>query len=217
MFEYNKFYFIDGKANNGTFNMDSDEYLLKKLLDDDFEFPVLRFYSWSEKTISIGYNQCTQNNINLPHVKRITGGQAVFHDLQENELTYSFLIKTKQNPKNLYSELGKIFIEALGKYSLKAGFGYSNIDYTKSFNCFESMTEADIVVNNIKVIGSAQRIKRKIVDGTRNQYILQHGSIKLDKIRDISGMKITQEMLRNDLKEIFINKYNIELIPQVIQ
>jgi len=68
-------------------------------------------------------------------------------------------------------------------------------NYVEDFNCFNSKTSADIVVNDVKVIGSAQCRKKRA--------FLQHGSIKLDKIRELSGKNITSEMAVSDLKIAF--------------
>ncbi len=142
-------------------------------------------------------------NLNLPKVKRITGGQAVFHETYENELTYSVVLCSTLGPKDIYNEISKPLISLLEKYKLKASIGYLNDNYTSSFNCFETKTSADIVVDDIKIIGSAQRVKRKTSEGNKKQYILQHGSIKLDKIRELSGSCVDYKSVSCDLRFAF--------------
>ena len=114
--------------------------------------------------------------------------------------------------KIIYSELSKVFIRFLKCYELDSSVGYLDENYRDSFNCFESRTEADIVVNDIKVIGSAQRIKRKLTEKDKNQYILQHGSIKLDKIRLLSGKNVSYEIASIDLRNAFKKEFNAEII-----
>ena len=94
--------FIDTGFNNALKNMAIDEALLRHS-----KTPILRFYQWDPKAVSIGYNQdikevnvnyCKKNKIEI--VRRITGGKAVFHD---NELTYSFIVPERANllPKDI--------------------------------------------------------------------------------------------------------------------
>ena len=141
--------------NIGSLNMAIDEFLLYNCSD-----PVLRIYGWSKPCISIGYFQstddinykkCLEQNIDV--VRRITGGGAVFHDM---ELTYSFV--TKNFPQSIlesYKEISEIVIQALKKLGLDAKFSPLN----------------DVTVNEKKVCGNAQTRK--------NNTLLQHGTILL--------------------------------------
>jgi lipoate-protein ligase A len=217
MLAFDKLYFIDTGLNSGSFNMDFDNDLFEKFTNDEIDLPVLRFYSWNEPTLSIGFNQKSEDGpSNFPIVKRITGGQAVFHDVKENELTYSIILKSSLGPKQIYFELGKVFIRFLNNYGLDARVGYKKQGekdkYRDSFDCFESKTEADIVVNDIKVIGSAQRVKRISNKNDKNQYILQHGSIKLDKIRQLSGKDISYDVSSVDLRNAFKQEFGVDFI-----
>ena len=211
MLASNKIYFIDTGSNSGTFNMDLDNNIFERFFKDEIDLPLLRFYSWSEPTLSIGFNQCVEeSDFDFPVVKRITGGQAVFHDINKNELTYSIVLKSTLRPKEIYSELGKVFIIFLNQYGLDVETGYQKTNYREAFNCFESKTEADIIVNDIKVIGSAQRVKRISNKNDKNQYILQHGSIKLDKIRQLSGKDISYDIASIDLRKAFREKFKVD-------
>ena len=59
--------------------------------------PVLRFYEWEPATLSIGYFQSVEKEIDMDEVKkhglgfvrRPTGGRGVLH---EHELTYSVIV-----------------------------------------------------------------------------------------------------------------------------
>ena len=196
--------FLDTGVNNGTFNMSCDSFLLDSISNNSIELPLLRVYGWITPTISFGANQLIgqleQNN--LPTVKRVTGGQAVLHGLPDNELTYSVFIKYGYKVKQLYLEIGEILLTFLERFDLKGEFGYSSNNYFKKFDCFNSKTEADIVVNDVKVIGSAQYRKK--------EYVLQHGSIKLDIIRKLSGKNIDFEYAKVNLKNAFQDKLKIE-------
>ncbi|NWK09155.1 lipoate--protein ligase family protein, partial [Marine Group I thaumarchaeote] len=104
----------------GPWNMAVDEFLLYNCKE-----PVLRIYGWSKPCISIGYFQNIDevdykkcNDMNVDVVRRITGGGAVFHDM---ELTYSFV--TKNFPQSImesYKEISEVIIQALKKLGLDA-------------------------------------------------------------------------------------------------
>jgi lipoate-protein ligase A len=153
--KFEKIRVLESGDNIGSLNMAIDEFLLYNCSD-----PVLRIYGWSKPCISIGYFQstddinykkCLEQNIDV--VRRITGGGAVFHDM---ELTYSFV--TKNFPQSIlesYKEISEIVIQALKKLGLDAKFSPLN----------------DVTVNEKKVCGNAQTRK--------NNTLLQHGTILL--------------------------------------
>lgn len=153
--KFEKIRVLETGNNIGSLNMAIDEFLLYNCSD-----PVLRIYGWSKPCISIGYFQstddinykkCLEQNIDI--VRRITGGGAVFHDM---ELTYSFV--TKNFPQGIlesYKEISGIVIRALKKLGLDAKFSPLN----------------DVTVNGKKVCGNAQTRK--------NNTLLQHGTILL--------------------------------------
>ncbi|MBI3590204.1 MAG: lipoate--protein ligase family protein [Candidatus Melainabacteria bacterium] len=199
-------YFLNTKVNDGSFNMSCDLLLLNRLFEGVLDLPLLRVYGWNESTYSIGANQkYTEPHLSEhPVVKRISGGQAVLHGNANNELTYSIVIKCQKNFKKLYEDIGELLILFLSKYGLRASIGYSKQSYLKTFNCFDSKTPADIVVNDIKIIGSAQYRKKDC--------ILQHGSIKLDLIRKLSQKELSFEMTAYDLKSTFERLLKIKFI-----
>ena len=137
-----------------------------------------------------------------PTVKRITGGQAVLHGISNDELTYSIFVNYGYKVKQLYFEVGEVLLAFLNIYNLKGEFGHSSNNYFKNFDCFSSKTEADIVVNDIKVIGSAQYRKK--------EYVLQHGSIKLDTMHKLSGKNTNFEDAKINLKKAFQDKLKVE-------
>lgn len=191
--------------------MQCDEYLLDSFMNHSIDFPVLRVYGWSELTLSLGANQKTdslKNEFpNCPSVKRLTGGMAVLHDT--SELTYSVVLDAGNAFKKTYYEIGEALIFFLVELGLKASYGYSSEkNYFKQFNCFDSETPADIVVNDIKIIGSAQYRKKS--------YILQHGSIKLDLISKFTGNNIEFSDARKLLKQAFEKQLNIDFLDYCI-
>jgi lipoyl(octanoyl) transferase len=85
--------FIDSGPSNAAFNMALDEVLLGRVAAGESP-PVLRVYRWSEPSVSLGYHQKLERELDLglcrsrgvEVVRRPTGGRSVYHDL---ELTYS--------------------------------------------------------------------------------------------------------------------------------
>ena len=212
----NNWYYLNSGIHDGSFNMNCDEFLLDGLINDHIELPILRVYGWSQPTLSIGANQkidLAQSNpsfefSSVPFVKRITGGMAVLHGGLDDELTYSLVIKTEKNFKKIYNEISKTLIYFLENYGLSGVFGYSNKNYFTEFNCFNSKTPADIVVNDVKVIGSAQYQKRG--------HVLQHGSIRLDLISGFLGESVDFFKAIESLKSAFQVKLNIDFIDYCI-
>src|SRR5262245_22602381 len=78
---------------SGSANMARDEVLLRSALDRGVA--SLRFYTWSEPTLSLGYFQAHVERLADPllaevaWVRRPTGGAAILHD---RELTYALAL-----------------------------------------------------------------------------------------------------------------------------
>src|SRR5690348_12155486 len=99
--------FIDSGNCSPSFNMALDEALLEWNSQGNIP-PVIRFYGWNPATLSIGYFQRMEKEINIEAVKeqgigfvrRPTGGRAVLH---EHELTYSVIVPEshKDMPKSV--------------------------------------------------------------------------------------------------------------------
>lgn len=209
-----KWLFLNTGVNDGIFNMALDNYLLESLVSSSNTLPVLRVYSWIFPAYTIGANQVipeTVKSVFLDHqvVRRLSGGQAVLHSTMNNELTYSVCIRYKKNFKKLYFEFGKVLINFLSLYGLNSQIGHSDNNYFKHFNCFETKTYADIVMKDIKIIASAQYRK--------NGCVLQHGSVRLDKIKELSGIKITFEDAVNKLKRSFETSLNIKFLDYTLR
>lgn len=213
MSKRNNWYFLNAGTCDGLLNMARDSFFLESMIENYFNMPVLSVYGWSEPTLSIGANQKIDDSLfsslNMPTVKRITGGQAVLHATPEAELTYSIVLAYSKNFKQLYFSVAEVLIEFLKKYNLNASVGYLNAGYSSDFNCFDSKTPADIVVDDIKVIGSAQYRKKG--------YVLQHGAIKLDLINKLAQKKISFEEAVIDLKGAFQTVLGIDFIDFQLQ
>lgn len=173
--------FIEYQVNTGEINMAVDSEILDVCIKEKKKEPVIRFYAWSPKCVSLGRNQspdsinieyCKKNNIDI--VRRITGGRGLLHD---NELTYSFVcpfefLKSGESVIASYKEISSAIIEGFKLLGIELEIGAKKKVNTSFDYCMSLTTGADLCCNGKKLIGSAQFRKQN--------YILQHGSILFD-------------------------------------
>ncbi|SFC41106.1 lipoate-protein ligase A [Bacillus sp. OV322] len=180
--------FIDSGNCSPSFNMAMDEALLNWHSAGKIP-PIIRFYGWDPATLSIGYFQKAEKEINLEEVKkqglgfvrRPTGGRAVLH---EHELTYSVIVNEEypDMPKNVteaYRVISEGILKGFINLGLDAYFAVPRTEKEKnalkeprSSVCFDAPSWYELVVEGRKVAGSAQTRQKGV--------ILQHGSILLD-------------------------------------
>ena len=166
-----------GRGYPGAWNMAVDEMLLERA--QDRAIACLRFYGWSEPTLSLGYFQAyadrKEHPASLPcaAVRRLTGGGAILHDV---ELTYSIVLPGTHplaaRRDELYKALHGSLIEALGRLGIAARMCQpaGKIETAREpFLCFQRRSPGDVLIGETKVCGSAQR--------RRNGAVLQHGSL----------------------------------------
>jgi lipoate-protein ligase A len=166
---------LDGKG-DGYYNMALDEAILLNYFYS--RIPTLRIYGWDKLFISIGYNQEPHNvltfNRDVPFVRRITGGAAILHD---KELTYSMIcssqdLNLKSNVKESYKILCSFLLNFYHSQGLIAKFAKEvNSPYLGRYEnfCFSSCEPFDLLIENKKIGGNAQRRKKDL--------IFQQGSI----------------------------------------
>ena len=141
---------------------------------------ILRFYTWSAPTISLGYHQKQfpphWNNLvwqdkPVDIVRRPTGGRAVLH---HGDLTYAIVTSAEKgvSRRETYRQLCQFLIDGWQQLGVPLSFGTAGRGYIKNPNCFGTATAADLVTQDgYKLIGSAQVY--------REGSVLQHGSIRL--------------------------------------
>ncbi len=179
--------------------------------------PILRFYTWSKPTISLGYLQkkypyhwdnliWKQCPLNL--VMRPTGGRAVLH---QGDLTY-MVIMPLDNRKTLaiYQDICTFLIQGWNTLGIALQYGTAKRGYIHNSSCFNTATMADLItVDGSKLIGSAQRRGK--------QSILQHGSMVLSTDKGLFEMIFNQVSPWNlTLKEQLSKDYSIEEIIEVL-
>lgn len=181
-------YFLNSGKCSPSFNMALDEALLD-WHSEGLIPPVIRFYEWEPATLSIGYFQRAEKDINLKavreqgigFVRRPTGGRAVLH---EHELTYSVIV-TESYPNmpetvtEAYRVLSEGILQGFQNLGMEAYFSVpvteeqkADLKKPRSAVCFDAPSWYELVVEGKKIAGSAQTRQKGV--------ILQHGAILLD-------------------------------------
>jgi lipoyl(octanoyl) transferase len=208
--------FIDSGNSSPSFNMALDEALLDWHSEGKFP-PVIRFYGWEPATLSIGYFQKVEKEIDLEAVKshglgfvrRPTGGRGVLH---EHELTYSVIVSEEhpEMPKTVteaYRVISEGILKGFHQLGLQAYFAVPKTDEERSALknprsavCFDAPSWYELVVEGRKVAGSAQTRQKGV--------ILQHGSILLDLDEDklFSLFKYPNDRVKQRMKSAFKSK-----------
>ncbi|MBU8739127.1 biotin/lipoate A/B protein ligase family protein [Bacillus licheniformis] len=220
--------FIDSGRRDPAFNMALDEALLFWHSENKIP-PTIRFYGWNPPTLSVGYFQNIEKEINLDAVKkhglgfvrRPTGGRGVLHD---QELTYSVIVSEEhpEMPKTVteaYRVISEGILEGFRELGLDAYFAIPRTEKEKqslknprSSVCFDAPSWYELVVEGRKVAGSAQTRQKGV--------ILQHGSILLDldedKLFDLfiyKNDRLRERMQRNfKQKAVAINELTKEKV-----
>ncbi|MCS7021886.1 MAG: lipoate--protein ligase family protein [Gemmataceae bacterium] len=204
----------------GPVQMAQDESLLEAAVQGQAS---LRFYQWSEPTLSLGYFQPVAMRqqlpaaSTLPYVRRPTGGAAIVH---HHELTYAFALPPRLAFRQtswicLFHQLlaevvapvfapGQLHLVACGQ-ERKLG----------EILCFLHHSAGDLLLQDNKIAGSAQRKHRGA--------LLQHGSILLRRspyapqlpgIFDLAGREFsTPTALAEQLARRFAQQLHAELYP----
>lgn len=185
-------YFLNSGKKSPAYNMALDEALLDWHAEGLIP-PVIRFYQWEPASLSIGYFQRVERDINmqavremgLGFVRRPTGGRAVLH---EHELTYSVIVSEDypDMPKTVtesYRVISEGILQGFRNLGLNAEFSVPlnedqklALNQPKSAVCFDAPSWYELIVEGKKVAGSAQTRQKGV--------ILQHGAILVDLNED---------------------------------
>ena len=145
--------YLKNPSTNPYYNMAFDEYCLESLPIDE---PV--FFLWQNRpAVIVGYNQEVNTEVNLNYLKekgidlvrRVTGGGAVYHDLEN--LNYTIVGRSEDLERD-YPEYAALMMKALQALGVPATLSGRN----------------DILVDGKKVSGFAKRVckDRLMVHGT---------------------------------------------------
>lgn len=208
--------FIHSGACTPAENMAIDEAILTSH-SEGMTPPTVRFYRWRPATLSIGYFQKAEEEVDfdalanegLGFVRRPTGGRAVLHDA---ELTYSIIVSEHypgipSTVNEAYRVLSEGLVHGFRRLGLNAKMVNLSAEADKhkfaaasSAACFDSPSWYELVVEGRKIAGSAQ-VRQKGV-------VLQHGSILLDLDIDqlFSVLRFPSERVRERLRKTFADK-----------
>ncbi|REH84110.1 octanoyltransferase [Staphylococcus felis] len=209
-------HFINTGQHDPYYNMALDEALLNFVSRGEID-PVIRFYTWDPPTLSIGYFQRLEKEIDIDMVRkkgyglvrRQTGGRGVLHD---KELTYSVIVPESHPamPKTVteaYRVISNGLLEGFKSLGFDAYFAIprskeerEKLKQPRSSVCFDAPSWYELVVEGKKIAGSAQTRQKGV--------ILQHGSIlqSID-IDDLFDMFIYKnDRLKSKMKDAFVEK-----------
>ncbi len=229
---------IDSGRCRASFNMALDEAIAMLVRKSGLQ-PALRLYGWERPAVSLGCFQrasdidirhCRSNGI--PIVRRATGGRAILHG---DELTYSFSAKTDEEPfsKGLlesYRHISEAFSLAFRRIGVEA----ESKDRREKGSvlagsplCFQTSSYGEILVDDKKVVGSAQK--------RWDDCLLQQGSIPYSYDRDallkiFGGEKLAalqnhstglreivpgldEDGFKRNVASAFVEAFGISLVP----
>lgn len=207
--------------------MNIDSALFSAFVKDP-SLPVFRVYRWEKPAFTIGYFQKPEEFLNIeycaamdiPIVRRITGGGAVYHD---NEITYSIVCSQNhlgmgRSVKESYKLLTSFILEMYNSLGLEAAYSseyYNRKDLIapseirKHTYCLSGREDYDILLQGKKIGGNAQRRRREVV--------FQHGSIPLSLPRDRIAPCLLPEVPREKGLAISLEEAGIFLRAEDIE
>lgn len=172
---------IPYEMSSPAWNMACDEAIFLNYIQGKAP-PTIRFYGWNPPTLSIGFFQDVEREVDLKAiqqkglglVRRNTGGRAVLHHY---ELTYSVVAGSNIGlPNSLiesYLYISRAFVAACEYFGIKADLHRGTAGkVTNTAACFETPSWYELTVGHRKLVGSAQL--------RQHGFFLQHGSILLD-------------------------------------
>ncbi|WP_066350924.1 lipoate--protein ligase family protein [Aliarcobacter skirrowii] len=215
----NKFRLIITQNLNSNSNSNIDKALFKSFKNDSM--PILRLYSW-EDCVTLGAGQKLddyeklQNSYKNNISKRLTGGGVLFHG---HDISYTILVNPNmienKDVKETYFLICQFLLKFYEDLGLKADFAKDNKDIvlSKSPFCQVGFEAYDIIINNRKIGGNAQKRAKNC--------ILQHGSIPLytkqkdelfgNSLEDF-GMNLSFEDAKDRLIKAFKTTFNVEFV-----
>ncbi len=148
--------------------------------------PTLRLYRWSSPTLTIGYTQNRERDVDrtacrvrgIDVIRRVTGGRAVLHDA---EVTYSVSAPAGQpgfgtGLEQAYRRIAAGLLDGLRRLGLGAAMSSPGARESprpsRHPGCFATTARSEIEIDGRKLVGSAQRREKDA--------FLQHGSILLE-------------------------------------
>jgi lipoyl(octanoyl) transferase len=198
---------------DGPFNMAADDVLLHAAARGIIS---LRFYGWTDATLSLGYFQAAALRLqcsklaSLPWVRRSSGGGALIH---HRELTYALALPAGFGADWMSRMHGRVILPVLKRLGLTGRIEVvtqppcgtaQESRPTSPFLCFKQHTIGDLTCAGHKIVGSAQRKK--------NYCLLQHGAILLAQseftptlsgVKELTSVELNVQVLTEVMVEQF--------------
>lgn len=158
---------------------------------------VLRVYSWSEPTLSLGRHQMAKGRLDpeasralgVSLVRRPTGGRALLH---HREVTYSVTapLLREDSVRDWYAAINEMLLVALRALGVDAQSARAGgrTPMPAMASCFAQPDEGEIMVDGRKLVGSALL--------RQQDALLQHGSILIDDDQPLLNAVLPEEELR---------------------
>ena len=201
-------------------NMDFD----KSLFENFSKTPIFRLYSWEENSFSLGRFQKEEDikdkkKFGTSYARRITGGGLLLHGF---DISYTIILPVsflgRKSVKESYEYLCSFLLHFYKNLGLHVEYAKDIMteNLSRSFFCQEGFEAYDMICQDKKIGGNAQRRTK--------QLIFQHGSIpiKNDK-REFSGysleefgINLSQEKAKELLKKSFKETFAINFIKENI-
>jgi lipoate-protein ligase A len=203
----------DESPHSAAMNMAIDEALLETAV-----LPTIRFYRWRSPALSFGYfgkfSDVAIYEAERDLVRRWTGGGIVFHG---DDLTYSIVIPSSdpvfdESSIAIYEKIHRALCGALattgqravvargvepGLFSAATRAGVN----ASGYNCFANPVRADVMMDDRKIAGAAQRRTRR--------GLLQQGSIQ--------GFAMKTDLAQKFAQALSVNCSEFEITGEVFQ
>lgn len=168
-------HFLRSTPGDGATNMAVDEALMRLARRNGHA--TLRVYAWSSPTLSLGRNQrargcydlAAASRAGVSFVRRPTGGRALLH---HREATYSVTMPAEDAAaaSRAYEFINDVLLTALDRLGVPARRASGTPSLPPGLRpCFDAPAERELVVDDRKLVGSAQ--------WRHEGNLLQHGSI----------------------------------------
>ncbi len=170
-------------------NMRRDSSLLSSL-EEGSGRPSFRLYFWDRLCLSIGLNQKKIPAVDLPIVRRPTGGGALLHGWDLSFALVDLRERWGRSPKAIYKKVAGLLIEAFSRHGIELKMESFRGNYMNSEYCFWVPTFGELTFKGRKVVSMAMRTLRRS--------FLIHGSIylKFDYNRASRILNIESELLK---------------------